>query len=87
MPFRVEFAAAASKALEDLPKNDHRRIVARAEALAADPHPPGSMKLQGAEDLWRVRVGVYRIVYAIDDGKLVVLVVRIGHRREVCRRR
>lgn len=87
MSFRVEYAASAMKALEGLPKKDQQRIVTKVDSLASDPHPPGSMKLQGADELWRVRVGVYRIVYSVDGGKLVVLVVRIGHRRDVYRRR
>ena len=53
------------------------------ESLADDPRPPGSRKLAGTTDRYRVRVGDYRIVYRIDDGKVTVLVLLIGHRREV----
>ena len=53
------------------------------ESLADDPRPPGCRKLAGTTDRYRVRVGDYRIVYRIDDGKVTVLVLVIGHRREV----
>jgi mRNA interferase RelE/StbE len=53
------------------------------ESLADDPRPPGCRKLAGISDRYRVRVGDFRIVYRIDDGKVVVLVLLIGHRREV----
>ena len=53
------------------------------ESLADDPRPPGCRKLAGTTDRYRVRVGDYRIVYRIDDGKVTVLVLLVGHRREV----
>jgi mRNA interferase RelE/StbE len=53
------------------------------ECLADDPRPPGCRKLAGTTDRYRVRVGDYRIIYRIDDGKVTVLVLLIGHRREV----
>ncbi len=53
------------------------------ESLAGDPRPSGCRKLAGTSDRYRVRVGNYRIVYRIDDGKVTVLVLVIGHRREV----
>lgn len=53
------------------------------ESLADDPRPPGCRKLAGTSDRYRVRVGDYRIVYRIDDGKVTVLVLLVGHRREV----
>lgn len=53
--------------------------------LEANPRPPGAKKLRGESDLWRVRVGDYRILYSIEEARLVVLVVKIGHRREVYR--
>ncbi len=53
------------------------------ESLADDPRPPGCRKLAGISDRYRVRVGDFRIVYRIDDGKVTVLILLIGHRREV----
>ena len=62
-----------------------RRVDARILALAEDPRPPGAKRLAGSEGLHRIRVGDYRVVYAIEDDVLLVLVVRIGHRRDVYR--
>jgi mRNA interferase RelE/StbE len=62
-----------------------RRVDARILALAEEPRPPGVVKMQGAEGYYRLRIGDYRVVYAIEDDVLLVLVVRIGHRREVYR--
>ena len=64
--------------------SERRRIVRRIQNLADEPRPPGCEKLSG-EDKYRVRQGNYRIVYAVEDEKLVVYVVKVGHRREVYR--
>lgn len=61
------------------------RIRAATEALGENPRPEGVTKLAGTDDLWRVRVGDFRVVYMIADDVLVVTVVRIGHRRDVYR--
>jgi mRNA interferase RelE/StbE len=61
------------------------RSAARIDGLANNPRPRDSEKLQGAEDLYRIRSGDYRIIYQIAEARLLVLVVRIGHRREVYR--
>lgn len=62
-----------------------KRLAAAIDMLAADPRPPGAKRLAGAVDLWRIRVGNHRIVYTIEDDVLVVLVVELGHRRDVYR--
>ena len=61
------------------------RITAVIDGLVHDPRPPGAVKLAGRDD-YRIRVGDYRIVYAVDDGELLVIVARIAHRRDVYRR-
>jgi mRNA interferase RelE/StbE len=63
----------------------YRRLRETIDSLADDPHPPGSKKLIGRPDLYRVRTGDYRIIYQVDSGKLTVLVIEIGHRREIYR--
>ncbi len=73
------------KALARLPSDTHIRIVRKLQALEDNPRPAGVEKLAGVENLYRVRVGDWRIVYAIRDRELVVIVIRIGHRREVYR--
>ncbi len=77
---------SARKALEALAKPDRRRVEARLVALATDPRPHGVEKLTGAERLYRVRAGDYRVVYEVRDHVLLVLVVRVAHRREVYRK-
>lgn len=57
--------------------------MAAIEALAGDPRPHGCRKLTGAEDLWRIRVGDYRVVYQVDDAEMLVLIATAGHRRDV----
>ncbi len=83
--YAVEWSREARKALADLDRTTARRIAAACGALANDPRPPGCLKMSGAADLWRVRVGQYRVVYAVEDDHLLVLVVRVAHRREVYR--
>ena len=85
MVYRVEIKPGAEKALAKLPRPHRERIGAKIEALAADPRPPGVEKLAGEDAMYRIRVGEYRVVYTIRDDILLVLVVRVGHRREVYR--
>ncbi len=87
MAYRVEIKASAVKEIAALPKRAQRRVVSAIDALADDPRPDGVRKLAGSEDVYRVRVGDYRIVYQIFDDVLIVHVVRVGHRRDVYRRR
>jgi len=83
--FEVVFKRSVKKDLRGIPKKDIRRILARIEALANDPRPPGAEKLTGLER-YRVRQGAYRILYEVQDQRLVVVVVKVGHRRDVYRR-
>jgi mRNA interferase RelE/StbE len=84
--YRLVFKQSVAKDLRSIPNEAVARILKRIERLAADPHPPGSEKLS-AEDRYRVRQGAYRIVYAVNNEDMTVLVVKIGHRREVYRNR
>ena len=83
--YRVFIKPSAVRDIEGVAdKKQRQQIVARIEALSEDPRPPGCEKLTGREQ-YRVRQGVYRIVYAIDDDRLVVYVVKVGHRSSVYR--
>jgi mRNA interferase RelE/StbE len=82
--YRLVFRESVAKDLRPIPKPDVARILKRIEALAHDPRPPGCEKLS-AQERYRVRQGVYRIIYEIQDEALIVLVVKVGHRREVYR--
>ena len=75
---------SAAKELEGLPKKDRNRVVGRIQGLAGEPRPAGCEKLSGDEK-YRVRQGDYRVVYAVDDSKREVVVVKIGHRKDVYR--
>jgi mRNA interferase RelE/StbE len=77
---------SAGRELRAIPKEDLRRIVERARGLGANPRPAGSEKLSGQER-YRIRQGDYRILYTLDDEARVVEIVKIGHRREVYRRK
>ena len=86
VPYQIELSPRARRDLRKLPRSDQVRVAARINELADDPRPAGAVKLAGAEDLWRVRVGEYRIVYQIRDVLLQVLVVLVGHRGDIYRR-
>ncbi len=84
MTYTVEVFSSAAKSLAKIDKKTRLRIVGAIELLAVDPRPPGVKSLRGGEQgRWRARVGDYRIVYAIEDDRLIVLVLRVAHRREV----
>ena len=84
--YRVDFAPAAIRQLRKLDPVARRRVQAAVELLAAEPRPAAAKKLVGGAGEWRVRTGDYRIVYEIHDQVLVVLVLALGHRREIYRR-
>ncbi|WP_446810573.1 type II toxin-antitoxin system RelE family toxin [Methylomonas sp. 2BW1-5-20] len=85
MTYSVAFKASAEKAFSKLPKDVQKRIYIAAQELAQNPRPLGHKKLHGVADLYRIRVGDYRIVYTIEDQRLKILVVAIGHRRDIYR--
>ena len=82
--YELVFKRSVAKDLRELPKVDVKRILQRIRSLADDPRPSGCERLSGHER-YRVRQGVYRIVYEIDDHVLIVQVVKVGHRRDVYR--
>ncbi|BBZ48831.1 type II toxin-antitoxin system RelE/ParE family toxin [Mycobacterium heidelbergense] len=84
--YRVEIETAAAKQIQRLQRHEQIRIKGAIDALAIDPRPHGCTKLSGTTDSYRVRIGVFRIVYLIDDGLHIVNVTRVAHRKEVYRR-
>lgn len=82
--YELRFKPSVAKDLRDIPKTDLRRILNRVESLRDDPRPAGCEKLS-AQERYRLRQGNYRILYEVLDAQVVVEVVKIGHRREVCR--
>ena len=83
--YAITFAKSARKELEKLAPSAVARIFPKIEALARFPRPPHRQKLKGNNALWRIRVGDYRVLYAIDDQRSVVDISSVGHRREVYR--
>ena len=82
--FELIFKQSVAKDLRQIPRKEVARILKRIEALRVEPRPPGVEKLSGQEK-FRIRQGVYRIIYEIRDDKLIVVVVKVGHRRDVYR--
>lgn len=87
MAYHIVIRPTALRTLSILAGDDARRIRGAIDRLGHDPRPHGVKKLRGAVDLYRIRVGDYRIVYQIEQRIITVTVVRIGHRREVYRER
>ncbi|HKA32067.1 MAG TPA: type II toxin-antitoxin system RelE/ParE family toxin [Candidatus Binatia bacterium] len=85
MAYRIEFAPKAARQFRALDKGLQRRLARRIDALAGNPRPQGVKKLAGEDDLYRLRVGDYRILYQIQKHRLIVLVVGVGHRSEIYR--
>lgn len=87
MTYRIEVAPVAIRQLRRLDRAAQRRVQAAIELLAEKPRPSGAKKLVGGEGGWRVRTGDYRLVYETHDDVMLVLVVAVGHRREIYQRR
>ena len=81
--YSVQFVRSARKELERLPDSVLARVFARIEQLAETPRPPGCKKLRGARDLWRIRIGDYRVIYFLDDAQRVIEIRAIGDRKDV----
>lgn len=80
--YDIRFARSARKELERLDSHLVDRLFSRIEALARNPRPTGCRKLRGMQNLWRIRVGEYRIVYEILDGSRLIDIVAIRHRKD-----
>jgi mRNA interferase RelE/StbE len=81
--YRVSLSPSAARELRKFDPTVRRRIQAALDLLATEPRPPAATRLVGGSGEWRVRTGDYRIVYEINDDQLLVLVLRMAHRREV----
>ncbi len=82
--YRLLIKPSAARELENLPLKDRKRVAAKIQRLGSNPRPDGAEKLSG-QDKYRLRQGDYRVLYSIDDTQAQVVVVKIGHRREVYR--
>lgn len=80
--YKILIKQSAKKELGKLPKKDLQKIVIKIQDLSSEPRPAGCEKLSG-EEKYRIRQGNYRIVYSIEDDELIIIVVKVGHRREI----
>jgi len=85
MPYKLEFTESARRELRALDRQLQRRISTKVNELCDQPFPSGVKKLQGLQDHFRIRVGDYRVIYRVDGHRVVVVIVQIGHRRDVYR--
>jgi mRNA interferase RelE/StbE len=85
MKYRVQIDRQALKYLHDLPKKVQRQIAAGIDALAEDPFPSGACAIAGQNDIWRIRSGGYRIAYSVRNEVLLILIIRIGDRKDFYR--
>lgn len=85
MKYKVAFKRSAAKALKSIPRSDQRRIAAKIDSLADNPPDPNTTKMKGNNPFHKVRIGDYRIVYEIQDDILLILIVKIGHRKDIYR--
>ena len=81
--YEIEFSPGAKKELGKLDRSVQERIAEKIKALAGNPRPTGSEALQGYPRLFRIRAGEYRVIYTVDEGRIVVVVVRVADRKEV----
>ena len=81
--YSIEFLRTARKELASLPQVDQKRIASKIEALKTNLRPPGVKALKNGNGRLRMRVGDYRIIYRVEDNRLVIVVVKVGHRRDV----
>jgi mRNA interferase RelE/StbE len=83
--YRIEVSATAERQIRKLPRPDQVRVLRVIQALSRDPRPPGCRKLSGTDDVFRVRAGRYRVLYSIEDRRLVIIVLKVGDRKDVYR--
>jgi mRNA interferase RelE/StbE len=82
--YNIRFGESVHKDLKIIPKKDLKKILSRIDSLAIEPHPYGCKKLAGQEN-YRVRQGNYRIIYSIRNIELIILILKIGHRKDIYR--
>jgi mRNA interferase RelE/StbE len=83
MTYEVEITPAAQRTIKKLPQNIQRKLIEIIELLAKEPRPVGVVKLSATENLYRVRTGDYRIIYEIQDQILLIVITKVGHRRDI----
>ena len=83
--YRIEVSATAEKQIRKLSREDQIRVLRAIRSLATERLPPGARKVRGYDDVFRIRVGTYRVLYRIQGHRLLIIILKIGHRREIYR--
>jgi len=83
MSFNIQITKSAKKQLQHFPKADQQRIKPQIDGLGQTPKPVGCKKLKGVDELYRIRSGDYRIIYQLKEEQLIILILRIGHRKDI----
>ena len=83
--YKIEVSATAERQIKKLGREDQIRVVRAVKALANEPRPSGCRKLQGYDDVYRIRIGRYRALYSIDGRRVVITVLKVAHRRDMYR--
>ncbi len=85
--YKVELKSSAQKELDKLPKKEQKRISIKIDELETNPFPYGVIKLSGSDNFFRLRVGNYRIIYTIENDRLVIIILKIGDRKTIYKHR
>ena len=83
--YSIEVSATAERQIKKLTKRDQQRVINVIKQLGVEPRPRSCRKLRAYDDIYRVRTGVFRILYSVEDCRLLVLVLKVGHRKGVYR--
>jgi mRNA interferase RelE/StbE len=83
--YKIVVSATAERQLKKIRREDTIRILQSISLLADEPRPSGCRKLSGYDDIYRIRIGNYRVIYEIDGKRIIIVILKIGHRREVYR--
>ena len=81
--YKIEISSTAERQLKKINREDQIRILRSISLLAQNPRPDGCRKFKGYKDVYRIRIGNYRVIYEIDGTKIVVTIIKIGHRRDI----
>jgi len=83
--YSIEFTATAEKQIRRIAAGDRVRVLRAIQQLSHDPRPRGCRKLQGYDDVFRVRAGTFRVIYSIEARRLLIIILKVGHRKDVYR--
>ncbi|MFK7968856.1 MAG: type II toxin-antitoxin system RelE/ParE family toxin [Bacteroidia bacterium] len=83
--YQISFKRSAAKELKKLPQNVTDRIIEAIEELVENPRPQGYRKIVGSENLFRIRIGQYRVIYSIEDKELIIMIITVRHRKDAYR--